>query len=612
MKKCVLWCLVMALVLCVGLSGCSGELAPEQAEQFHGDWLLEGFPDDVMPPMITLLADGSARISGQGELTWTAKKGKNDNEIARVEIREKDSLIYTLRVEQTVIHEMEFISGTLWDKQENFCGNFNKNMPVSMYQNRKALCRTWYPRGNNWNEMVITLNDDGTCVVDGNDYRWMLERYSFYNENDAGFFIYNEEGIVYNAHLFQTETGGIAMDLNTFGDIGEHIDSYYNSKLISEVSNNVTWYAFDRENPITNYLYWDIYGLSFDGDQQPCRMGEYTDDSVTAYVPNAENPVYILTMFRNGDYPELVVEMVESGEKIHYYHGDHEYDPENPEALYAQAMEMIGYYLEDVTYWDASGETYSDGDLLKLAYAHLTRLGDYRQAQEYLARFTIQPQKLMAITQNQVDSLGNVFTNDWISYRYDIQGNLCRFTDDATVALFGLSADGFPVHCFETFVTYNEEHRITDITVISHDAIYEICTPEYDENGNLVKLSIQKTDGAEESLFRYDEQNRLVEIQMPNGSYTWEYDEAGQMIRSVLTRKNESVATDYAYENGVLTEKTEHHTYRNTNWTVSFRFTCDEQGRPVRADVTSDRSGYKYVSDEYLYTYEDIYFYTAD
>ena len=612
MKKRIFLCLVLALVICLGLCGCSGELSSEQAAQFYGDWVLEDQHTDFPTVLITLEPDGIARIPGRGELTWTAKKGKHDHEIARVEIRENNSLIYTLNVEADQIHDMEFIFGNLWDKQDNFCGYFNKNMSVSLYSNREALCRTWYPRGNNWNEMVITLNEDGSCAVDGNNYRWMLERYSFYNENDAGFVIYNDEGILYNAHLFQSETNGITMDLYTTGDVRDHIDSYFNSKLISEVANNATWYAFDRENSITNYLFWDIYGLSFDGDQQPCRMGEYTDDFVTAYVPNAEAPVYILNIFRNGDYPELTVEVVESGDKIHYYHGDHEYDPEHPEALYYQAMEMIGYYLEDVTYWDASGETYSGGELLKLAHEHLTRLGDYRQTAEYLARFTIQPQKLMAITQNQVDALGNVITTDWISHRYDIQGNLCRFTDDATVALFGLSAEGFPVHCYETFVTYDEEHRITDITVISHDAIYEICTPEYDEKGNLVKLSIQKTDGAEESLFRYDDQNRLVEIQMPNGSYTWDYNEAGQMIRSVLTRKNESVATDYAYENGVLAEKTEHHTYRNTNWTVSFRFTCDEQGRPIRAEVTSDRSGYKYVSEEYLYTYEDVYFYTAE
>ena len=584
MYKRFLLCLLLVLALC--LCGCQKELPAEQMEALYGEWVIDGETIDGLPRFLTLSADGQISCDGLEAAAWAAYMPKADTDYAQAEILSNEKMVYSVTISTLYNNNYENLSARVEDKSGNFCGYYAKTVDIADTAFAQMFLCEWFPAGNNGNEMRLQFNADGSCLVDNMPLRWYVNPFYYFGENEMGFVIHDGVNEVYNGSIFFERGNLPQMDLRTAGHMQDHIDSYYNNKLIQISAKDGSWHAFQTANPITDYLYWGFNYLSFDGDDQRWELETATEDSITAHIPSSDAPEYKFYAFWNGEYPEVTLEIVATGETVHYYNYSAEHDPSNPEALYYKALYLIDCYLEGSTYHE-DDNSYSKSDLLEYAYSLLSQIPEHRDAQAYLDRFTIVEHHLIGVTENRTDALDNVRTEEPYEHTFDKEGRLTIFRDDETAALFGLTADGYPVHCYSAHVTYDEQGAISDIIVNSHDNVYAKCAPEYDESGKLTALHIKETDREYSSLFSYDEKGNCTQIQMDNGSYTWEYDEEGRITRSVLSRKNYSVATVYTYENGAMTQKVETHTNRSSSWEVTYIFTNDAQGNPLTATVTS-------------------------
>ena len=102
----------------------------------------------------------------------------------------------------------------------------------------------------------------------------------------------------------------------------------------------------------------------------------------------------------------------QSGQQTLYYNRDCGYDPANPEAAYFNALNLVCQYANGSAICHLeTGEELEEDEYLQYIYEKLTELGDYKQAKEFLARFTVVPSKLTEQTLYATDSQGNSHSN---------------------------------------------------------------------------------------------------------------------------------------------------------------------------------------------------------
>lgn len=627
MVKRVIFCLLALLLLCLGLCACNSQLPPETLEQLYGEWIVSGAfeKDGVIPEetafLLRFFEDGTAQLGEQEGLRWIARTVKETSGL-EVTIREGKQAVYKFTV-QTAGDGLRH--GQLTDqKGEASLGEYLPSSAALPEEWAERILISWYPDGNNENTMAVTLKEDGFCVINGMTYRWAVNPHQ---EEKMGLLVFEDRGAVYSCECQWDEKIGIPRMSLYHGNSSEWIDYYQFHPLYSMMEGN-WWIAFDTQNFFLDKLYTGRDSFIVDeGLIYTWELSrENPADKITAYIPNAQEPEYVVTVTKEGQYPNLALEVQKTGEIINCYGADFGYDPESSEAIYYDALHALQSYTYGFGYRNEAmepEETLYGLDILPYVYAKLQEVKGYKESQSYLDRFTVS-NRLTEISTITVDSLGNT-TQETDTFGYDLTGRLKYFSGLEHSRIYGISElanhRGYP--------TYNEEGVITRISVKADENSWVMAraTPSYDEAGRLISMHVRLDHGSEyTSVFTYNKQGQLTGMEMPYYKcplrYTYSYDADGRLSRIVEEAipapyayvTTYATVTDYVYEDGVLTQKTQTHIENwgkrsEKSYTETYTYTNDEAGRPLRAAVTSTEPNKAAVSEEVIYRYQDIYFY---
>ncbi|MBQ4120421.1 MAG: hypothetical protein IJD35_00250 [Clostridia bacterium] len=239
----------------------------------------------------------------------------------------------------------------------------------------------------------------------------------------------------------------------------------------------------------------------------------------------------------------------------------------------------------------------------------LKELGDFRDAKEQLSHFIYVPT--------------NISRNDVMQIEY-------TYNDENFLVKIAYIMQGETVYYYD-FV-YDENHRLTETTLVNPNGQNESIAYTYDENGNLTKETYLNDNG----VFReeiYDENGRKIEriIKSGNGQYVYDedgkltkyylveadgkidtveeyfYDANGNLIKETYTTNDNTyqTITEYSYDaNGYMIQETDTVNSRGTEFKQSVDFIYDANGNMVKAE--SKESGE--VVQTFLYEYKLVYF----
>lgn len=226
---------------------------------------------------------------------------------------------------------------------------------------------------------------------------------------------------------------------------------------------------------------------------------------------------------------------------------------------------------------------------LEAAYALLLSLGDYKDAEELLARFTYVP----------------------------VEGSFTSFSAEGKELLgydheFTYDENGRPVHyCSGSNATsyiYDEKGNLLEERFTNAHYTY-LTAYAYDEHGNRIRMSrgaSGKVEYYEE--YTYDENGNLLtevhfyadstDLHLPieptlrqQEAYAYAYDESGRVIREERTYKENKQVWEYLYDDaGLLLEDR----YTVGGKTVVTAHVYDEAGRILRSSSTKKQVDYTY------------------
>ena len=224
-------------------------------------------------------------------------------------------------------------------------------------------------------------------------------------------------------------------------------------------------------------------------------------------------------------------------------------------------------------------------------------------------------QQLTAIEVVTKDNLGNTSSGsvDDQFFNYDSKGRIST-TDSAELQEFYGYEFGtwVPHFVFE----YDATDVVTKITVMEHDTVVALLTPNYDAQGYLTSTDITTNTGKFTVHFTYDSNgNRLTGERFDAWyetieTFAYTYDSNGRLIQCVHndeTPWNYIITTVYTYdENGFLSKTCEtwhQNIFDQKTWHIATRYTCDESGRILSAVITSDEDGCSYAEKLVTYCY---------
>lgn len=223
------------------------------------------------------------------------------------------------------------------------------------------------------------------------------------------------------------------------------------------------------------------------------------------------------------------------------------------------------------------------GNEFKEAYEILTELDDYKDAKEYLSRFTIIPNVLLFWTGSELNAFGEVIEEVVCNYCYDAQGQIIlgptfdcyqpRTSPDDYIYLYTYNSDGrviekqlfeyqapqFPDHppysklISSLLLTYNDLDQLVEKRGVNADGTTaSIATLSYDDAGMLVKEETQYSNGAFLSVsYIYDGAGRLIKLDYmePYSDLSCEYNEDGLLSKELSGGR---VGKECFYDNGLL------------------------------------------------------------
>ncbi len=147
-------------------------------------------------------------------------------------------------------------------------------------------------------------------------------------------------------------------------------------------------------------------------------------------------------------------------------------------------------------------------------------------------------------------------------YLYNESGNIHR------INTYTGSTDKLSRHRTYEF-EYNSDGLITkEITMAGgNNKIMETVENEYDENGNLIRSVIESYGEISETVYEYDANGNCILIdyigsQGENSKIIYEYDEEGKLIRE----SSDDFVSNYEYENGLLIKET------TENWYIEYKY----------------------------------------
>ena len=281
---------------------------------------------------------------------------------------------------------------------------------------------------------------------------------------------------------------------------------------------------------------------------------------------------------------------------------------------------------KEIKYWlNSSGYLLSDenGNFLgaedaKYAYNWLKEHRNYKDCEQYLARFTVVTDTLSHITKTQTDAFGQTIEETYERYDYNSNGEcfelselfemLARLNVKTTEHHINCEYDSNGVLKGATFLSNvaEENHRIVCKMQIEHD-----------KNGNIVKTHFQTSDGNTwTNTYEYNAENQLLKANIIYGyeynditsGYVeqYQYDKQGKLIKKTcISEHYYSYNEEYTYDdNGFLIEALKHNgdEYGNIDSSESSKrtYTYDEKDRI--STITENDGEYTLV-----YHYEDLY-----
>ena len=242
------------------------------------------------------------------------------------------------------------------------------------------------------------------------------------------------------------------------------------------------------------------------------------------------------------------------------------------------------------------------------------KLGDYRDAKEYLSKFYYMP---ISFEYDLVDKKG---TND-VAYnsqnlpisetiiRSDAQGvSKFAYDDKGNIIeqIMIKNTEGEP-EISRYVYTYNENGYLSTANYTGYDGYVASYTFLYDDKGNNVKQIYEDEYNTYEYLMTYDENgNMLSQVLVYNGevesmNIVATYNESGKVIKEVCTYYDGSQESkDYTYDaNGKCIQVV----FTDENGENVYEYTYDEHGNVIKEIYTSFDGVVEYVNTKYELVY---------
>ena len=294
-----------------------------------------------------------------------------------------------------------------------------------------------------------------------------------------------------------------------------------------------------------------------------------------------------------------------------------------PASVYQKAITALEY--------KHYGSHYGN-ERIREAYDILVGLGDYKDAAQYVKRFTILPDRLLGWECEVVNAFGEIERTAKGYYGYDVKGQMIFYPAYECCLYSDIRYNGDIIH-YEC--EYDELGRVIQRTYLYGNNPQYRTTYAYDEEGKLAESRVRYVHSdttASLTKYFYDDagkENRR-ETLMENGSQeviTFSYDQTGNLIREEKTQGSESGVVTYAYDDfgncirAQGDDYTEHgyqydsegnlikHTYDQPSGLEEYDYAY-ENGRIVSVRCTHTFG----TSESYLsnYVYGDYYIYTPE
>lgn len=430
------------------------------------------------------------------------------------------------------------------DKEPSVFGGPDPNFALP----KADICGVWYASPENGGR-EITLNPDGTCVIDGQTYYWAVDY-----ETESELQLHYGDGSYMSV-------------INLAQGMSQLCSSEYGVLIRTPL----LWqFRGIWETDAGRQAYLDEYDLQFiDGGHTNLQVRQEGDALVfTALAMDGTERT--VRMHIVDGYP--VAELTDGSGNISLFYRPENRPPVNEaELLYQEAIQKLNTAVSGgYIHYDDSNKVIHGCSAYAHIYQLFEQLGDYKDAKQYLANFKVIKDVCVGSK-----SPGETF-NTGLLYLYgehDSQGRrLTGAVQDATE--WGLDASGE-----FSKLTYGEDGRMAQILTHRGDdrVPYTVGIPSYDEKGNMIRVDVTWMPDAERtftytSTFIYDENGRVQTIVIPNPlqeavSYYWYYyDAEGKLLqrtRDYVRDGNDKPSNrqiqEYIYDgNGYLVEERTH------------------------------------------------------
>ena len=487
-----------------------------------------------------------------------------------------------------------------------------------------VLCgNIWYARVTEESTppMIMSFTADGTCRIGDQTMNW-TERGS--DEEFMEFYILADGEYTYCASVQSYAKAGPIVYLYTcvnteYGYTSDKlVASYYPHAMIPIFRTDWRQAGMTETLPNTMWIYdysFNIDNISYQWRVVDTAEGDVLTAAAASRDGDSEREFTLHLQDRNGIYALVVSENGTNNEAT-YYNENYGLGEDWGETYYGRARSYLKSYLNNsnrTIYVD--NKTLTSNQSRAYIYDLFSKASGYRDADAYLARFTILASDLVKLTETTVDQLDKSQTSIKGEYHYNPDGTLAKAKGTDIIDAYGMYYTDY-----QHFV-YDESGKLSQIIGgYNIDNPGAIGTPEYDDKGNLVAMKVQTGSGSYTSTFTYDDQGRVLTADIYPGNYngrniSYTYGEDGKLAKKVLVRDNGyyTYTYDYTYTGDVLTHIKETYTYRyGGGYETEYAITCDDQGRPLSVAITTTNSNNTYKSTTQNYHYEDLYFMQID
>lgn len=279
----------------------------------------------------------------------------------------------------------------------------------------------------------------------------------------------------------------------------------------------------------------------------------------------------------------------------------------NQDALAAKYEKALYLLVEDPMAWDGAKMLFASR--MQQAYDLFAELAthNYKDAADYLARFTVLTDVLLYDTLYETGENGEavLVSNSARGYHYTKEGLLyCRYDDLLDTA---------------HYYSYDAEGPLSQTQQYTSGEPGTTVKYTYD-NGLLVQQQWCNGDRVDSSTdYTYDDMSKLVKTNHRNEKNSdWEtifsYDENGMLMQEICTVVDSGITytCSYSYdEAGVLTQSIQEKSDPNNadaNSTVTTVYTYSDGRLICETSTTADQEG----SSSRIYVYGDYYCYTLE